>query len=117
MAAAHPGPVHLKANGECDVHPPTGTAIGWFPQSSWEDATIHLAPGDRVYICSDGFNEAMGADGEMFGYERITDCLTAARDLDLDTSIDRLLSEVQDWCGDSGRDDDMSVVALEIPTA
>ncbi len=117
VSAAHPGPIHLRADGTSELHPPTGLAIGWFPKAHWEDTKLQLAPGDRIYLCSDGLNEAMNGDDEMFGYDRMIDCLERSRDLDLQASIERLLEAVHAWTGSETRDDDMSVVALEIPAS
>ena len=59
----------------------------------------------------------MNGDDEMFGYDRMIDCLERSRDLNLQASIERLLEAVHAWTGSETRDDDMSVVALEVPAS
>ena len=114
MAAAHPGPLHIDARGRAQVHQPTGPAIGWFPDADFEQRSLSLRAGDRVYLFSDGVVEAANYGEEQFGLDRITEVLTACRTESLDASLETLLGEVGAWCGDRGPDDDISLLAFEL---
>ncbi|MFQ5743598.1 MAG: PP2C family protein-serine/threonine phosphatase [Acidobacteriota bacterium] len=114
VSAAHPGPIHLTSAAPTMVHPPTGLAIGWFPDATYRESVITLKPGDRLYLCSDGILEAMSPEEEMFGPDRLVDSIEGARDDALTDSIDKLLEAVREWCDVGGPGDDVSVLAVEI---
>ena len=44
--------------------------LGVIPNIQYEEATFHLAPGDRLIFLSDGVVEATNPQGELFGFER-----------------------------------------------
>jgi serine/threonine protein phosphatase PrpC len=75
---------------------------------------VSLDPGDRLYLFSDGIPEARNSDGEQYGEARTADALQSCMDRGLDESIDFLLTEVWDWGGGKGPDDDVSILAIEI---
>ena len=75
---------------------------------------MQLEPGDRLFIYSDGISEAMNPDHEPFGSKRMIDSLARSRVLPLEESMAELWSDVERWGGSPTRQDDASVVALEI---
>jgi sigma-B regulation protein RsbU (phosphoserine phosphatase) len=114
VAAGHPGPVHVPRDGSPRSCETSGPAIGWFPDARFEEHTIALSPGDRVYFYSDGIVEAQSPTGDFFGDDMFLATLTAARSGPLAASLDRVESEVRTWCGAAGPGDDVSILALEI---
>ncbi|MDD5564775.1 MAG: SpoIIE family protein phosphatase [Thermoanaerobaculaceae bacterium] len=117
VCAGHPGPVHVAA-GRSPVslqHP--GRPIGILPAptaaSGYADHAVTLAPGDRLYLFTDGITEAAGLSDEQFGFERLTEALCASRADPLQASVDALVGRVEAWCGESGVADDVSVLAIE----
>jgi len=114
VAAGHPGPLRVGADGAVVSHPPSGMAIGWFPHASYEDQLLSLRPGDRVYFFSDGIIEAHDWEDEQFGLDRVGNVLSACRSESLDASLDTLLGEVDRWCADCGIEDDVSLLAFEL---
>ncbi|MGB5574116.1 MAG: PP2C family protein-serine/threonine phosphatase, partial [Thermoanaerobaculia bacterium] len=93
-----------------------GVPVGLFPGTTFQEATLELQPGDRFYLFSDGVVEAEAPTGETFDIERLTHCLANSRSLPLDDSLDRVLQDVERWCGTEGPGDDVSLVAVELPT-
>ncbi len=80
-SAGHLPPLLKKANDEMiqlgtNV---TGVPLGIMPDSTFEYETITLNPGDMVVIYTDGITEAMNSSEEMFGRERLEDCLRSCR--------------------------------------
>jgi serine phosphatase RsbU (regulator of sigma subunit) len=61
-----------------------------------------LAVGDKLLLMSDGIAEAMDADGQLFGFDRIHDLLRTA------TTAAQLASAAQSF----GQDDDISVISV-----
>lgn len=82
--------------------------------SQCEEASLRLAPGDRLYIYTDGIVEAADSEDQEFGKERILEILNEMSEQPLDQGISVLLERVQNWGADTGMDDDVSILALEI---
>lgn len=114
VAAGHPSPVRVDGRGEACSLEGGGPAIGWFPESRFEERAITLAPGDRLYFYSDGIAEAQNPAGEFFGSERLEAIVSACRGGTLAESLERVEHEVRAWCGAAGFGDDVSMLALEI---
>lgn len=113
VAAGHPGPIQCTGNGTQLVHESTGIPIGWDEGSTYIDAVIDLAPGDRLYLHSDGIPEAFRADQEQFGEARMLAALYDSRNSPLNDSLDQLLAEVHRWSEGLPLRDDASILALE----
>jgi PAS domain S-box-containing protein len=113
VAAGHPGPVVVRKGAPPIVlEAPTGLPIGLFP-ASYEERTVQLRPGDRIYLYSDGITEAMNASGDEFGIQRLLSQLGELQSLPLDQSLNALMESLEEWrCHECLRDD-VSIVALE----
>ena len=63
--AGHPGPILLSADGKAKILPgrgyPIGLADGPSPYNEW---SVRLTPGDRLYLYSDGIPEAVSPEGD-----------------------------------------------------
>jgi len=113
VAAGHPGPV-LVRNGSrpLALEAPTGLPIGLFA-TSYEERTVQLCPGDRIFFYSDGITEAMNASEEQFGTERLLLRLSEVRALPLGESLNALMATVEEWRCHDCLSDDVSLVAVE----
>jgi phosphoserine phosphatase RsbU/P len=112
-AAGHPGPVVVRKDAPpIELDEATGLPIGLFP-TSYEERSVQLCPGDRIYLYSDGITEAMNATGDEFGIQRLLSRLRELQALPLDQSLSALMESLEQWRGQGGMDDDVSVVALE----
>lgn len=70
-----------------------------------------ITVGDRVLLASDGLYEAANPNGEPFGGQRVEQVI---RDTPAGTRLlDRIVRELQDFCGDAPQADDVSLA--EIP--
>jgi PAS domain S-box-containing protein len=112
VVAGHPPPILLPAAGPPAPLPGRGLPIGMFEDSSWEDETVTLAPGDRVYFYTDGVTEAHDDSEVEFGSARLMAELERARALPLREGLDVVADAVRDWSG-GGPKDDVSFLAIE----
>ncbi|QDT01998.1 Blue-light photoreceptor [Rubripirellula lacrimiformis] len=94
---------------ECD-----GMTIGWAQDIEFAEEVIQLKPGDRIYLYSDGVPEAMNGQNDQFSRERMLDVITDSRSNSLQDSVSSLLKSVEDWCGERGPIDDVSILGLEV---
>ena len=113
VSAGHPGPLQVRTDGKSVLHPQEGFAIGWFPDSTYQEFVIELKPGDRLYLYSDGILEAMNSEDELFGPERVVEALEERKNLTLQGGVEELVECRRQWSGDAGFADDVSILALE----
>lgn len=105
VTAGHPAPVHLPAAGSPGPVAGQGFPIGMLEGTRYEDESLLLEPGDRLYFYTDGVIEALNAADQDFGQVRLLSEIARLRHLDLRDSLDRLAAEVRSWCGGHLRDD------------
>ena len=75
----------------------TGTVVGAFPFSRYEEKKIQLASGDVLVAYTDGMIEPENEYGEMFGEQRLTDLLAKNVDRDSPEIIARMMEAVLQW--------------------
>jgi phosphoserine phosphatase RsbU/P len=112
VSAGHPGLVHVPAAGEGRILDHRSFPIG-LAQRPYEECTLAMAPGDRIYLYSDGIPEATDADGRVFGGHRLLDSLEQARGEPLGRAVESLIDDLGRWTGPAGLRDDVSLVAVE----
>ncbi|MFI5166065.1 MAG: PP2C family protein-serine/threonine phosphatase [Thermoanaerobaculales bacterium] len=117
VCAGHPGPVHVPKGGQVVRLQHVGRPIGIVPvslaQGTYTDHVLTLAPGDRVYLYTDGIPEAENGAEEQFGFDRLQKVLDASRGEPLQASVEALVRQLETWCGEAGFADDISVLAIE----
>ena len=67
----------LRRGGEVERVQPPGPLVGIYSDAVFGDVDVRLAPGDAVVLYSDGITEARGADGSLYGPERLVGALTS----------------------------------------
>lgn len=109
--AGHPGPAHLRKGEPGMVYMGTGLPVGLMPRA-YDEQSLQLAPGDRLYLYSDGVTEARSPEGRLFGSQTMLEVLGAAPTLE--SSLDTLLARLEDWRGGTSFEDDLSLLAFEV---
>ncbi|MCL4796144.1 MAG: SpoIIE family protein phosphatase [Bryobacteraceae bacterium] len=113
VAAGHLGPVHVRADAEPLTGETTSIPVGVLAHAAYEERTITLAPGERLYLCTDGLYESENGAQEEFGVERLIEVLDEGRAASLEESLDSLMDRVEKWRGGNGAADDSSILAIE----
>ncbi len=97
-----------------DLLPSKHLPLGVLPSNSFNGDTenFQLDYGDKLFMWSDGAFEARNREGVMFGEDSLHKVLYEnAGDIQL---FDRILSSVHSHIGASEKDDDMSLVEIEM---
>jgi phosphoserine phosphatase RsbU/P len=113
VAAGHLGPIHCSGRSAASVGETTGIPVGLLATATYEEHTVTLARGDRLYMVTDGIIEAENAAEQEFGVERLLEALEAGRHSSLDASLTSVMNRVEDWSGHKGAADDSSILAIE----
>ena len=113
--AGHLQPILLR-KGVPELLEVTGTVVGAFPFSSYEERTIKISSGDVLVAYTDGMIEPENEYGEMFGEQRLTDLLAKNVDRDSAEIIARTMEAVLQWSGDAAElSDDMTMLVARRP--
>jgi sigma-B regulation protein RsbU (phosphoserine phosphatase) len=113
VSAGHTPLAQVSKDGTATLHEFSGFPIGFVPEVEFDEETLTLSEGDRLYLYSDGVPEAMNADREQFGDESMKQVLAQGRGESLDTTVASLLAAVEAWCVPNGPLDDVSILGLE----
>jgi len=114
ISAGHPPALHVSAAGEVKFLEGQNCAIGWFPETVFEEGAITLQLGDRLFVYSDGITETMDASGVIFGSEKLPRVCREDRKNELAYNLRQILEAVGRYRGSTPILDDLSALALEI---
>ena len=113
-SAGHPGPIHVPVDGAPVSLEAAGLPIGWFADVEYDEFSVDLSPGDRLYLYSDGVTEAMNDAGDDFGVPGLRASLAGMQGRPLHETVRELRRAVGDWRGREELDDDLTLLALEV---
>jgi phosphoserine phosphatase RsbU/P len=113
VSAGHPGQVHLPSGADPVILEARGFPIG-LADHAYEERSVRLGAGDRLYLFSDGIPEATSSAGEHFGNARLLGALARGRLGPLRESVAALLGEIERWQGSERAQDDISILAAEV---
>ena len=118
VSAGHPGPVHLPAGAEPVILESHGFPIGLADDAcTYDERSVRLGAGDRLYLYSDGVPEAMDSASMQFGNARLMQAIGQARSEPLQTGVATLLGAIARWHGSERPHDDISILAVEVSVA
>jgi hypothetical protein len=110
--AGHNAPCLLRANGDIQRLHATSMALGIVPDTPFEAREIELAPGDRVFLYTDGVTEAFDAKDQEYGEDRLLAFLSRSRQLGHQALIEALKADVLAFCGPVRPRDDMTLMLV-----
>ncbi|MEX2137829.1 MAG: SpoIIE family protein phosphatase [Pirellulales bacterium] len=113
VSAGHPGPVHVPCGADPVILESQGFAIG-LAEGAYEERSVRLGAGDRLYLYSDGVPEAMDAAGEQFGNVRLLEAIGRGSSGPIQESVAALVSTIARWHGSARPQDDISILAVEV---
>ncbi len=116
--AGHTRPLVWRKNtGQIETLNSGGLAVGIDKGAVFErvtkDLEFQLESGDTLLLYTDGVNEAMDAQGEEFGEERIYTILADLAPQGPQAVIDALINEVDQFCGGRRGHDDITLVVIQ----
>ena len=114
VSAGHDPVVHVQPGGKPTMLEGANMAIGWDEDMDYDQETVTLAPGDRLYVYSDGVPEAMDAELNEFSMRQMMEIIELGQSQSLDGSVSLLQKTVQRWCAKNGPKDDVSILGVEI---
>ncbi len=112
--AGHPAPIILSPDGSAFLPPiPRSPALGLLESAMYRESEVVLEPGTKLMLYTDGLIEAMNAEREEIGAQRIMDFLRQRSPQNIREMIDIALAGMQQFTGKSRQDDDISILGVE----
>ena len=109
----HNSPLIVHPDGSSSLLPLTGgIALGVVPDIPYQQQSINLAPGDLVFLYTDGVTEAMNAEEEEFGVERLQEVFATNPPRDPKEANEAVFKAVGDFAGDTPQSDDITCLAI-----
>lgn len=116
--AGHNYPLYYSAaNKTTQWLKPNGVGIGMGQAATFdallEETELALAPGDVLLFYTDGVSEAMNAENETFGYDKMEQVLTASAHLPASEIKQRLLQSIDAFRQQTPFADDATLVVTK----
>ena len=114
--AGHEDPiVYRKSKGEYEViYEEHDVLLGIYDNSSFTERSIVLDHGDRLFIYTDGVTEAMDVSDNLYGMDRLVNCLNNSHEKDEDEIIDILWNEISDFQKGKNQADDVTMLLVSL---
>ena len=107
-------PALLIRGGECEEIPTNaGLVLGVAEGIVYEKNIITLHPGDKVFLYTDGLNEAQNKEQAFYGLESLKVSVADHSRENIKTLMDSVLSDIAGFVGDADQFDDQTVVVFE----
>lgn len=113
VQAGHPHPLLLEASGNVRALGNGGLPVGLIPGAAWERLELRLAPGDRLFLMTDGLTECRNPAGDELGEEGLIALVRRNLGLGGEKFLDALQWDVEGWAGGGDPADDISGVLLD----
>ncbi|MBR4236498.1 MAG: SpoIIE family protein phosphatase [Clostridia bacterium] len=121
--AGHEYPVFYRKNrGFVLEHDPHGLALGAYPGVKYRNAQWQLAPGDMLFLYTDGVPEANNSRQELFGEQRMLAALEKSMNAvgengcaDTETLkrfLGVLRAQIDDFAGETPQFDDLTMMCV-----
>ena len=91
---------------------PHGPPIGFIPGATFVDYDFYIKPGDRIFLYTDGLNEAKRSDGERFGLERVLKVLNSQKESSNKQLIATMKDSVKMFVGNEPQFDDTTMLSF-----
>jgi len=112
--AGQPRPIWLhRAERRSELMGGGGFPVGMLPELEYDAIAFDLAPGDRLFLYSDGVTECANPHGEAFSEERLLRLLEETAGLSIAAVAAQLGQTLREWKGDDQHQDDITLLILE----
>ncbi|MBI2567509.1 MAG: SpoIIE family protein phosphatase [Candidatus Schekmanbacteria bacterium] len=109
--AGHCPPLAIRSGKVAEIGG-ANVPIGLFEATRYATETLWLAPGDSLFLYTDGLTEARNPADEEFGEERLRDYLESAAATNPAAMLAGCLREQREFAGPDAAGDDLTVMVL-----
>ncbi len=109
----HQMPFHIGKRSFDRITRTQGMVIGVFPGSEFEEGMVTLEAGDRLFLYTDGIDEAFDSGNEEYSDARLERILRQLGHDEVTQLVRNVMLDVIMHAGDRAQSDDMTILALE----
>ncbi len=110
--AGHNYPVLVHSDRRTTELTDGGLVLGAFPDVVYSDGRLSFAPGDTLFLYTDGVTEATNAFDDDFGEERLYDLLRRSHTCAPRALVQGVLDEVRAFAAGSDPTDDVTMLVM-----
>jgi len=113
--AGHSVPLLLDAARQpVEVGHGVGHPLGLFEEMLVDEASLDLVPGSMLLLYTDGVTEAVDAQGEFFGDERLLAALQSSSGTGPDQTCEAIWSALRAYQAGASQEDDVTLLAVGV---
>jgi sigma-B regulation protein RsbU (phosphoserine phosphatase) len=110
--AGHNAPYRIGRGGVTAVDGAKGIILGVQPEATYTNGTLSLAPGEGIYVFTDGVTEAANVQGDMFSEARLEAVLRDSADSSSAEIVNAVTQSVHGFVGNALPSDDITMLAV-----
>lgn len=111
--AGHNPPILIDKDGAITTLDATGLILGILPDQKYEQKIIKIEKGMTIAIYTDGLEEAMNHQNEIFGQTRIIEALKSCRDKSAKEIVKIIQDSAIDFCSGKPLHDDLTMIVVK----
>ncbi|MBR3624265.1 MAG: serine/threonine-protein phosphatase, partial [Selenomonadaceae bacterium] len=102
-------------NGKFDYLPTEkqNTVLGLFDSETYQECCLTLAPGDMIFLYTDGVTEAMNEARELYSEERLQRTLNEQSGKNIKDILTAVRENVSIYAGNAEQSDDITMLGLK----
>jgi phosphoserine phosphatase RsbU/P len=113
--AGHNPPVLLRgSSGEPLPLEAGGLVVGLLPEAPYEEQPVRMEPGDVLIAYTDGISEAMTADDEEWGEERMLEAARRAQKGSAQEILQAIFRAADEFTAAAPQHDDMTLLVMKL---
>ena len=113
IAGHNPPLIYRAAQNQVTTLQGRGIALGVLPDVSFQEHEIQLEPGDMILMYTDGATDAINANEEEFGLERLVNILASKANASPDAMVGEIIRGLADFAGEGAHFDDVTLVGIK----
>lgn len=115
--AGHNHPFLLREGAAQEIDEAKSVPLGADEEAEFDNAQLQLAPSDIVFLFTDGVSEAMDPEHQLYGEERMAQCLLAHASKSMSGMVGACVDDVRTFARGADQSDDITVLAMRVPGA
>ena len=111
--AGHEYPAVMRAGGGYELFKDRhGLALAAMDGMKYKEYELHLDPGDRIFVYTDGVPEAINSETEQYGTERMIKALNRAAKATLKGGLSSVMEDLAAFVGKEDQFDDITMLSF-----
>ncbi|MDH4084036.1 MAG: SpoIIE family protein phosphatase [Nitrospira sp.] len=115
--AGHNGAFLQRSSGEFNWMARPNLPLGFDASTTYVTTDLTIAPGDRLYLLSDGLYEVPDSSGALWGQDRLEETICGCGPRPLTEVVARSIEEAIRWQGHEQFPDDVALMGVEVTAA